>query len=154
MSGKFTPPTDPTTQAAILRYWANNTACWRSYVTDLICAAAFAASAGTGYAREIQRRRRLDPGQVAQAEQRGEAMHAALADMFPGLTGLALARAACGDDTPDARSRLDATCAALSRYLPPRPPSERQKLEAERARRSGITEEQRQAHAEALAGAL
>lgn len=147
-------PTDnPAPTPAKPQHYTTDLACWRNYVTDLIYAA---ATSPASYAREIAKRK---PGVSMSAAMRsGEAMGAALRSAFPDARGcLSLARSATGDDQPistQRRERFFATVAICSAWLPPRPATSGQLDAAERARRSGITEAQRQANATALAEAF
>jgi len=146
---KFQPP-EESAAPTVPQSYLNNVHCWRNYVTDLIYAAAQSASA---YVREVQKRK---PGAgVARAEQAGQAMHNALADQFPGLNCLALARRASGDDATgdQGKRQFYATVARCSAWLPPYPGGVMAQTK-ERERRSGVTDDQRRANADALVGDL
>lgn len=145
----FTPP--DTTQAAPAgppASFRTDPGMWRSYVTDLIYAA---ATGPASYAHEIQRRRHpMTPEDFNRAQAAGEAMGAELRAMFPDAPGIVrLARAATGEDEPTAerqRQRLTLTAARCARWLPKNPVG--------RIARPGGTPEERQARADALVAQL
>lgn len=133
-------------------HWSTDPACWRSYAEALIYGAATSPAC---YAREVERRRK--GASMAVAERYGRELGLELRAMFPEAQGIiALARAATGEDlSPKARAeRWAATVARCAAWLPKPPPEGRQLVEAERQRRSGITDEQRMAQAVETAGAL
>lgn len=121
---------------------------WRSFVGDLMASAAFGEN---GYVRQITLRRgKLSDKQESSARRRARDLRAAMEHDFP-----------CSD-APEAYRRnirwqtAIKDAAALIRYesagLIPKRPADL--IAAERARRSGITEAQRQANATALAEAF
>lgn len=149
-STRFTPPpTDHGAAPARPMHYTTDRACWRHYVADLIDAATISPAC---YARAVKKRK--PRASEAVAERMGADMGRVIARMFPDLTGVALSRAATGDDQTterDRRQRFALTVAACRAWLPPEPPSGRQLADAERDRRAGTTEAQRQANAEANA---
>jgi len=85
------------------------------------------------------------------AEHAGQAMHDALVDQFPGLNCLELARRASGDDATGGHGKrqFHATVSMCSAWLPPYPGGVVAQTK-ERERRSGVTDDQRRANADAL----
>lgn len=154
MSARFTPPAADA-QAAPSRpqHYTTDPACWRSYVEALIYGAATSPAC---YAREVLKRKRH--ASQAVAERYGADMGRELRRMFPDIDGIVtLARAATGEDLPNPehqRQRFAATVAACQTWLPKCPPTGRQLASAERDRRAGITDEQRQANADELAASF
>jgi hypothetical protein len=138
-------------ETIIPQSYLNNRACWRSYVGDLIYAAATSAAS---YAREIRKRKPHASERLA--SQNGQDMGDALRDQFPGLDCLALARRASGDDVSGkaARRQFAATVARCRMWLPPEPSDGRDLATEDRARRSGVTESQRLGNATELAASL
>lgn len=151
MNARFTPPpADHQAAPSRPQHYTTDPVCWRSYVEALIYAAATSPAC---FAREVLKRKRH--ASQAVAERYGADMGRELQRMFPDAVGiLGLARAATGEDQPDdhqRRQRFAATVARCSAWLPKEPASDRQLAATERDRRSGITDEQRQANAEEIA---
>lgn len=89
------PPQEPSTP----QHWTVDAACWRSYCEDLIYAAASLTGAGSSFAYQIGRRRRLTPDQHLSAVRAGGACHEALLALWSEApSGLALAQHAWGYD--------------------------------------------------------
>jgi hypothetical protein len=132
-----------------LMHWSTDPACWRNYVQDLIYGA---ATSPTDYARQVAKRRR--GADLAKAMCWGREMGDELRRLYPEAVGIiGLARAATGEDLAGkARAeRWAATTIQCAAWLPKPPGGDRQLAQAERARRSGVTDEQRQSAADALA---
>lgn len=150
-SARFTPPpVDQQAAPSRPQHYTTDPACWRSYVEALIYAAATSPAC---FAREVLKRKRR--ASQAVAERYGADMGRELQRMFPDAVGiLGLARAATGEDLPDdhqRRQRFAATVSRCQTWLPHEPPTDRQLLAAERDRRAGVTDEQRQRSAEEIA---
>jgi hypothetical protein len=129
------------------KHYTTDAGCWRSFTTDLIYAAAYGPA---GYVEQIKRRKHLSSKQEADAYERGRRLAEAMVRDYP-----------C-EDAPDGQRRLvraqraDADPASRIRYssagLMPKAPLAGHELEvAERQRRSGITDEERQEQAAQVA---
>lgn len=140
---------ETTTQApATVMHWSTDPACWRNYVQDLIYGA---ATGPTDYARQVSLRRR--DADLTKAMRWGRELGDELRRLYPEAAGIiGLARAATGEDlTGKAQAeRWAATTIQCAAWLPKPPGGDRQLAQAERERRSGVTDQERQANADAL----
>lgn len=135
--------------AAPPMHWSTDPACWRNYVQDLLYGA---ATSPTDYARQVNRRRR--DADLTKAMRWGQELGDELRRLYPEAVGImGLARAATGEDQPTPKAQAErwlATTIQCAAWLPKPPGGGRELAQAERARRSGITDDQRQENADAL----
>lgn len=140
----------PLQPAAVRQHYTTDHACWVSFTSDLIYAAAYGPA---GYVEQIKRRREMSSRHEEDAYNRGRRLCEALAADYP-----------CDDVKEDRRrlvraQRADADPSARIRYvsagfLPKGPLTERELESAERQRRAGISDSDRQANAESVAARI